>query len=260
MSASSGRFVWYELMTTDMKAAGDFYASVVGWTVQASPMPGMDYTLFMSGESMIAGLMNQPEESRKMGAPPSWIGYVGVDDIDAATARAKQLGGTVYVEPRDIPNMGRFSVVADPQMAVFSMFQAVPARDPPPAPPPGTPGQIGWHELYASDWEKAFAFYSDMFGWQKDQAMEMGPMGTYQLFSAAGGGAAIGGMFNKPAEVPVNFWLYYFNVDAIDAAVARVNANGGKVVYGPMEVPGGAFIVQCMDPQGAMFALTGPRK
>jgi len=261
MSDNEGRFVWYELMTTDVKAASDFYKSVVGWNTQASPMPGMDYTLFMNGESMAAGLMAQPEESRKMGAPPAWMGYVGVDDIDAATAKAKRLGGTVYVELRDIPNMGRFSVVADPQMAVFAMFQAVPARDPPPAPAPGTPGEVGWHELYASDWEKAFAFYGDMFGWKKDQAMDMGPgVGTYQLFTAASGGLPIGGIFNKPAEVPVNFWLYYFNVDSIDPAIERVTSAGGKILYGPMEVPGGAFIVQCQDPQGAMFALTGPRK
>jgi hypothetical protein len=223
-------------------------------------MTGMEYRLFLSGEAMVAGLMAQPEESRKMGAPPAWMGYVGVNDVDAATAKAKRLGGTVYVEARDIPNMGRFSVVADPQMAVFAMFQAVPARDAPPAPPPGTPGQIGWHELYASDWDKAFAFYSELFGWKKDQAMDMGPMGTYQLFTTASGGPAIGGMFNKPAEVPATFWLYYFNVDSIDPAVERVTAHGGKIVNGPMEVPGGAFIVQCMDPQGAMFALTGPRK
>ena len=261
MTDDLGRFVWYELMTTDMKAAASFYGAVVGWGTQDSAMPGMEYTLFMRGESMAAGLMNQPEESRKMGASPSWMGYVGVDDIDTATAKAKRLGGTVYVEPRDIPGMGRFSVVADPQMAVFAMFQAVPPRSPPPAPPLGTPGEIGWHELYATDWEKDFAFYSELFGWKKDQAMDMGPgVGTYQLFATASGGPAIGGMFNKPAEVPVNFWLYYFNIDSIDPAVERVKSAGGKVLMGPMEVPGGAFIVQCMDPQGAMFALTGPRK
>ncbi len=260
MSDDQGRFVWYELMTTDMKAAGDFYKSVVGWSTQASPMPGMDYTLFMSGESMAAGLMNQPEESRKMGAPPSWMGYVGVKDVATATAKAKRLGGTVYVEPRDIPGMGRFSVVADPQMAVFAMFQAVPARDPPPAPPPGTPGQIGWHELYASDWEKAFDFYSDMFGWKKDQAVDISPMGTYQLFALGSGGPAIGGMWNKPKEIPATFWLYYFNVDAIDAAAERVKSAGGKITNGPMEVPGGSFIVQCQDPQGAMFALSAIRR
>jgi len=260
MSDYAGRFIWYELMTTDTAGAEAFYTAVVGWTAKDSGMPGMAYSLFLAGEAMVAGMMAQPEESRKMGAPPSWMGYVGVDDVDAVTARAAELGGMVYVAPRDIPEVGRFSVVADPQGAVLAMLDPLPPPTPPVIPPPGSPGTIGWHELFASDWEKAFAFYSDLFGWRKDQAMDMGPVGTYQLFAASGGGPAIGGMFNKPAEVPVNFWLYYFVIDEIDAAVARVTSNGGKVLFGPMEVPGGAFIVQCMDPQGAMFALTGPRK
>ena len=174
--------------------------------------------------------MEQPEDARKMGAPPSWLGYVGVDDVDAATAKAKGLGATVYVEPRDIPNVGRFSVIADPQMAVIPPVHAF-------GPPagrrlqPGTPGRTGWHELWAADWEKDFAFYAEMFGWQKADAVDMGPMGTYQLFGK--GGPAIGGMFNKPPEVPACFWLYYFNVPDIDAAGERVKSAGGEVVNGP---------------------------
>ncbi len=260
MSDNAGRFVWYELMTTDLKAAEAFYAAVVGWTAKDSGMPGMAYTIFWSGDATIAGLMALPDEVRKMGAPPAWSGYIAVDDVDAAVEKVKRLGGMIHMPPTDIPEVGRFAVAADPQGAVFFPFKPLPPPTPPVVPAPGSPGTIGWHELFASDWEKSFAFYSDLFGWQKDQAMDMGPIGTYQLFTAPGGGPAIGGMFNKPAEVPVNFWLYYFVIDEVDAAVARVTANGGKVLFGPMEVPGGAFIVQCMDPQGAMFALTGPRK
>lgn len=259
MSHYRGKFVWYELMTTDVAAATDFYGKVVGWTARDSGMPGMEYLLFHAGDFMVAGLMAQPEELRKMGAPPGWLGYVAVADVDAASQQAADRGGAVYVPPRDIPGVGRFAVVADPQQAVFALFKGSPGDTPPPAPPPGTPGQVGWHELYASDWEAVFPFYADLFGWKKDQAMDMGEMGTYQLFAAADG-PAIGGMFNKPPQVPANFWLYYFNVEAIDAAVDRVKANGGSVLMGPMEVPGGAFIVQGMDPQGAAFALTGPRK
>jgi predicted enzyme related to lactoylglutathione lyase len=261
MSEDHGKFVWYELMTTDTKAAEAFYTAVVGWTAKDSGMPGMAYTILWAGDATIAGLMALPDEVRKMGAPPAWSGYIAVDDVDAAVEKVKRLGGMIHMPPTDIPQVGRFAVAADPQGAVFLPFKPIPPATPPVVPAPGSPGTIGWHELYASDWEKAFAFYSDMFGWKKDQAVEMGPgVGTYQLFTLASGGPAIGGMFNKPAEVPVNFWLYYFTVDGIDAAVERVNANGGKVLFGPMEVPGGAFIVQCQDPQGAMFALTGPRK
>ena len=259
MTDYRGHFVWYELMTTDVSAAVEFYGKVVGWTAKDSGMPSMDYRLFHSGESMVAGLMMQPEESRKTGAPPGWLGYVAVDDVDAACEAVAAGGGSVFVAPRDIPGIGRFSVVGDPQQAVIALFKGSPGDEPPPPPPPGTPGQVGWHELYASDWEAAFAFYSGLFGWKKDQAVDIGEMGTYQLYAPASG-RAIGGMFNKPPTVPANFWLYYFNVEAIDAAAARVKDNGGSVLNGPMEVPGGAYIVQCMDPQGAAFALTGPRK
>jgi uncharacterized protein len=254
MSGTQGRFVWYELMTTDTAAAKAFYGKVVGWGAQ--DVPAMAYTLFTAGDRPVSGLMDQPEDARRMGAPPSWIGYVSVDDVDATTDKVKSLGGSVYVPPKDIPDVGRFSVVADPQKTAFALFKwATPAQDQPPE--PELPGRIGWHELLATDWEKALAFYSGLFGWQKDSAFDMGPMGTYQLFSA--GGPPIGGMFNKPATVPVTFWLYYFNVGDIDAAAERVTAGGGKILMGPMEVPGGGWILQGTDPQGAAFALLGKR-
>jgi predicted enzyme related to lactoylglutathione lyase len=253
---SQGRFVWYELMTTNTAAAKGFYGDVVGWGTQDSSMPEMEYTLFTAGGVPVGGLMHVPEEARNMGVPPNWSGYISVDDVDATTARVKELGGSVHVPPRDIPTVGRFAVVADPQAAVFILFKSsTPGQEPA---EPGTPGHIGWHELYASDWQKAFAFYSELFGWQKDQAADLGEMGIYQLFSHEG--QQIGGMFNKPAQVPVTFWLYYFNVGDIDAAGERVTKGGGKILMGPMEVPGGGmFIIQGLDPQGAMFALLGTR-
>lgn len=249
-------FVWYEVMTTDVDAAARFYSAVVGWQAKDSGMAGFDYRLFYSGDGMVAGLMAQPQESA--GSPPAWLGYIGVADVDATTAKAASLGATVYVEPRDIPGVGRFSVIADPQGAVVALFNG--GSEAPPQPPMGTPGQIGWNELYASDWEKLLPFYEALFGWSRGMAVPMGEMGTYQLMVSGSGNEGFGGTFNKPPQVPVNFWLYYFSVDAIDPAVERVKANGGTVLVGPMEVPGGAFIVQCQDPQGAMFALTGPRK
>jgi predicted enzyme related to lactoylglutathione lyase len=256
MSNSHGRFVWYELATTDTEAAKTFYGNTLGWGTQDAQMPGMTYTLFTAGETPVSGLMDLPENARKLGAHPSWIGYVAVDDVDASTDRVKQLGGTVHIPPTDIPNVGRFSMVADPQMTSFSLFKwSNPGPDQ--SPPPGTPGRIGWHELLATDWEKAFTFYSELFGWHKADAVDMGEMGTYQLFSVDG--QTIGGMFTKPAKVPAPFWLYYFNVGDIDAAAERVKAGGGQVLNGPMEVPGGSWIIQGMDPQGAMLALLGTR-
>jgi uncharacterized protein len=256
MVNSHGRFVWYELMTTDMEAAKAFYANVVGWGTRDASMPGMAYTLFTAGGAAVGGLMVLPEDARKkMGAKPSWIGYVGVNDVDAAADRIKHLGGTVHVPPKEIPNISRFSVVSDPQMATLALFKWLKPDQAEPA-ELSTPGRVGWHELLATDWEQAMAFYGELFGWQKADA-DIGAVGTYALFSA--GGRTIGGMFTKPAMVPVPFWLYYFNVGDIDAAAKRVKAGHGQILNGPIAVPGGNWIVQCTDPQGAMFALVGKR-
>ena len=196
-----------------------------------------------------------PEDARRTGATPHWIGYVGVDDVDAAVDRIKQLGGAVYVPPTDVPNISRFSVVADPQMATLALVKGLKSGQAQSA-GLGAPGRVGWHELLAADWEKAFAFYGELFGWQKADS-HVGVMGTYQEFSA--GGETIGGMFTKPATLPLPFWLYYFNIDDVEAAAKRVEAGGGQILYGPTAVPGGAWIVHCTDPQGAIFALLDRR-
>ena len=250
-------FCWYELMTTDAKAAEAFYRAVVGWDAQDVSQPGMPYTLLTVGGQPAAGLMKLPDEACAAGARPGWVGYVAVDNADEAAARLAAAGGAVHRPPDDIPGIGRFAVVADPQGAAFMLFQPAAAAGPGcSAAGPTTPGHVGWHELYAVDWEKAFAFYAGQFGWTKDQAMDMGPMGTYQLFAA--GGAPIGGMMNKPEAMPMPAWQFYFNVPEIEAAVERIRAGGGQVLMGPHEVPGGSWIVQGADPQGAMFALVAP--
>lgn len=255
MAKTPNPFVWYELMTTDMDAAAAFYRDVVGWRPQSMDQPDMRYTIMNAGDKMVTGVMPLPAEAREAGARPGWVGYIGVEDIDAATDGVRQAGGKVHREPADIPGIGRFSVVADPQGAIFMLFQPSGGENEPP--PPMTPGSVGWRELYAADGSKAFDFYAGQFGWTKADAMDMGPMGTYQLFAA--GGDPIGGMMTKPAEMPFPAWLYYFAVADIDAATARITEKGGQILNGPMEVPGGAWIVQALDPQGAMFALVGMR-
>ncbi len=255
MADSHGRFVWYGLTTTDVEAAKAFYATVVGWGTRDASMPGMPYTLFTVGEASVGGLMDLPENVRNMGVQPSWIGYIGVDDVDATAHRIKQLGGAVHVAPQGTPKISRFSVVADPQMATLALVKWLNPGQQQPA-EFGQPGRVSWHELLAADPEKALAFYGELFGWQKADA-DAGPMGTYQLFSA--GGQTIGGMFAKPPTVPTPFWLYYFSVGDIDAAAARVKAGGGQILEGPLEVPGGSWVARCTDPQGAMFALEGKR-
>lgn len=256
MSNANGRFVWYELMTTDIAAARAFYSSVVGWNPVDAQMPGMDYWIFNAGERPVAGVMTLPEDARKMGAPPSWIGYIAVADVDATAAQVTANGGKVYVSPTDIPSIGRFAIVADPHGAVLAVFKSAnPEQDQPLA--QDQPGHVGWNELRAGDMATDFNFYSKLFGWVKKDAMDMGEMGVYQMYGLDD--VTLGGMMNRPPTMPVAFWTYYFNVGNIDEAVERVTAAGGQIVFGPDEVPGGAFILIGVDPQGAGFALLGSR-
>jgi hypothetical protein len=209
------------------------------------------------GSAMVGGLMPIPDDARARGVPPCWNGYISVDDVDAFAKRVASAGGKILRAPADIPNVGRFAVAADPGGAAFILFK--PSSDQEPAPVTmGAPGRIGWHELYAGNLDAAWKFYSELFGWTKGDPMDMGAMGIYQLFSIDG--VPSGGMMNKPPQMQWPAWTYYFNVDAADAAVSRVKDAGGKVMNGPMEVPGGSWILQGIDPQGAFFALVAPKR
>jgi len=253
--SSHGRFAWYDLMTTDVAAAAAFYTEVIGWRARDASAPGTTYMLVAAGNSAVGGLMSLPMDARKAGATPRWVGYVAVDDVDAAADRIARLGGIVHVPPTDIPDISRLAIVADPQMAMFGLITWLGA-DQERAAEVGGPGSAGWHELFAADADSAFAFYAELLGWQK-AATGIDPDGTYQLFSS--GGQTIGGMFTKPAMAPVPFWLYSFSVGDVDAAAERTRAAGGEILEGPVDVMGGAGVVRCVDPQGATFALIGPR-
>jgi uncharacterized protein len=262
MSDSHGQFCWCELMTTDPKGAVAFYSQVIGWTPQAFGPPHEGYTVMRAGAAGVGGITAQPEEVGKAGMPPFWMGYIGVDDVESAAATLKQAGGMIHRPPGDIEGVGRFAVVADPHGAVFIIFKPLPMDQDMPTPNPNTPGHVGWHELHAGDREAAFAFYAGQFGWTKTQAIDLGPMGIYQTFATNGssGPDMIGGMMTKVDAIPAPVWLHYFNVEDINAAAERARAAGGAIMMGPHEVPGGSWIVQCRDPQGAMFAMVAPPK
>jgi predicted enzyme related to lactoylglutathione lyase len=254
MTDGKPRFIWYELTTTDQDEAEAFYRAVVGWKTADAGQPGLRYTILSAGDRGMGGLTALPAEAREAGARPGWLGYVGVPDTDAAARRIARAGGAIQRAPDDIPGVGRFAVVADPGGAPFMLLTPLPRQDAPPPADPATPGLVSWHELYSSiGQEAAFAFYSAQFGWETLDLMDMGPMGKYRIFGT--GGAAMGGMMDKPENVPASTWGFYVNVDGIDAAVDRIKASGGQVLMGPHEVPGGSWIVQALDPQGVGFAL-----
>ena len=248
-------FFWYDLATSDTDAARKFYCDVVGWRYQDNSQGGQTYGIFQAGDAGVAGLMPYPDGMKP--PHPVWNGYIAVDDVDAMAGKIKDAGGMVHRGPIEVPDVIRFVVVADPQGAIFIIakpLSAVPLLQP----PAGTPGSIGWRELFAADWEKDFVFYEKLFGWTKAEAHDMGPAGIYQLFAA--GAAPIGGMMNKNPAMPQSWWNYYINVDGMDAAKTRIEKAGGVVKMGPMEVPGGQWVLQAQDPQGGHFALVANKR
>ena len=254
MANQVGHFAWYELLTTDVAAASAFYGKVVGWGAKDASTPRLAYTLLTAGNVPVGGLMDLPEEGRRLGATPRWVGYVAVNDMDATATQIRRRGGTVLLPPTD-SNIGRVSVVADPQKATFALVSGPTYGH---RQPGGLdePGHVGWHELLAEDRNKIFDFYGELFGWQKANG-ETDPADLYQSFSASG--QTIGGMLTKLPGVPQPSWLYYFNVDDIDTAARRVNDSGGRILQGPIELTDGCWIARCADPQGALFALQGAR-
>ena len=249
-----GRFVWYELATSDPVAAQRFYTQLIGWTTKEGTAGDQPYTEWVNGETHIGGVMQLPDEAEQQGAPPHWLGYVAVPSVDETLQQAEGLGAKKLVGPMDIPTVGRIAVLLDPQgaaLAVYTPEGEAPGHDGVPA-----VGEFSWHELSTSDYLAAFDFYSALFGWVKGEAAEMGPGNIYQMFGQVEG-QSIGGMFNKPADQPgpPAAWLYYVTVPDVHTKINQVKQLGGQVLNGPMEVPGGDFVAQCMDPQGAAFAI-----
>ncbi len=247
-----GRFIWHELVTTDPEAAAAFYSKVVPWKTQDSGMPS--YTLWMAGKLQIGGLTGLPEDG-EAGTPPHWIVYVATPDVDATVAQAERLGGKVVKGATDIPNMGRFAVLTDPQGATFAVYT-------PPGPPPegseasGGAGEFTWHELATTDYAAAMSFYSELFGWEKGPGHDMGPMGIYQIVNH--NGAQVGGIYNAQGNSTPPHWLSYAHVADCAKATSAAKAAGGRILNGPMEVPGGSWITQMEDPQGGAFAVVEP--
>jgi predicted enzyme related to lactoylglutathione lyase len=258
-------FFWYELMTPDQAASRAFYEQVVGWTIESmgtADSHGNIYLVLQAAGRGIGGMLQLTDEMQAGGARPAWMGYIHVADVDARLAAIVAAGGRKLMDPFEIPGVGRIAMVADPGGAVFYVMTPNPPEgaEPGPMPPAGTVGTCGWRELYSSLGDKgAMDFYADQFGWETVSEFDMGgDMGVYRLFGHDG--EQLGGMMKKPDQVPASFWNYYFFVDGIDAGTERLKAAGGQVMMGPHEVPGGQWIVQAMDPQGAAFALLSNTK
>lgn len=255
MSDILGRYVWCELVTTDPGRAKAFYKAVLGWATVPFPGPKA-YEIWQRGDTGIGGVMELPAEARAHGEPSRWLPYIGTPDVDSTVKQAEKAGAKVYMPPTDIPTVGRFAVLADPDGIVFAAFTPTPGQERP-APGPPQIGDCSWYEINAADLRRSWDFFSGLFGWEKKGAgHDMGPAGVYQEYGLTGDPAPLGGIFKKPAEMPgPAHIMLYFRVADVARSGEVVKAQGGQVLHGPVEVPGGDLISSCLDPTGAAFSL-----
>lgn len=246
---AQGSPCWYELTTRNLAATQGFYGPLLGWAFQDAGMEGFAYTLAMAGDAMVAGIFAPFD-----GQPEAWLIYFEAEDLDATLARATTLGAQVLQPANDVPETGRFAVLADPQGAAFGLFQPLPGQ-PSQAFDMMQPGHGCWHELSSADPAASLAFYAEVLGWRASDVLEMGALGAYHLFADAN--SDIGGITPLHAEGGAPEWTAHFSTPSAAAAAAQITASGGTVTLGPVEVPDGAFAVMAQDPQGVLFGLVG---
>lgn len=257
-TAQHGGFVWHDMMTPDPEASQRFYSAVLGWELQPwnGPLP---YSMFVASGAPRGGFMQLPQDVQQQGVPAHWLSYVGTADVDHSASKAESLGAKVLVKPQDIPGVGRFAVIQDPQGATLALYAS--ATHVPDANEVAPLGDASWHELWTTDAANAYDFYTSLFGWEGAGEFDMGPvLGPYRMFGRRGVG--LGGMARLLPEmqgVPPH-WLPYFHVASVADTVAKVKANGGTVQSGPMQVPGGDTVATCVDPQGGAFAVHEVKK
>lgn len=267
MSTLHGSWIWYELMARDAHVARAFYEAVTGWTITLDAVPTADpdtsYALIANADGgMTGGMLTITAEMEAQGARSAWLGYIGVDDCAATLDAVVARGGKVWM-PLTTLDVGTIALVSDAGGAPFYIM--TPAPRPHGAPPSTayareTMGRCGWNELYAADAPREIAFYTELFGWSLPGSMDMGAFGTYQFIGrpdATGEDTAMGAIMPKPPQVPRPHWNHYFRVGDILTAQKAVEEQGGKVLNGPIEVPGDEWILQGQDPQGAFFSLVG---
>jgi predicted enzyme related to lactoylglutathione lyase len=237
-----GTFVWHESVTDDPKRAQEFYTQLFGWEIELFKGEGFEYPMISVNGQSHGGF--PPVQA---GTPPHWAGNVAVEDIDATVEKAKSAGGRLIHGPQEIPEVGRFAVLADPQGAVFVGFQSV-------GEPPQSAGVFVWDELGTQDVEAAESFYNAVFGWT---TADMGEeYGGYKLFK--NGEADAGGLMKMPDPSIPSMWTPYVAVEDVDATVAKATELGGGTIMEAMDVPNVGRIAVLKDPIGAVFGIIRP--
>ncbi len=257
MPTPQGTFIWYELMTTDQDASKAFYDKVMAWTLEPEASGAMDYRMITAADGTIGGALKLTDEMVAGGAKPTWIGYLCVDNVDETAARVTAAGGKILMPAHDMPHVGRFAMVADPQGAPFYLMTPIPPENDPDAASNAfhlaAIGHVAWNELVSSDQQSALGFYGDLFDFHSNDVMPMGDMGDYAFIDHHG--VRIGGTMTR-TDIP-SHWLFYFRVASVAAAATAITDGGGTIMHGPTEVPGGDRVVIAIDPLGVVFGIVG---
>jgi predicted enzyme related to lactoylglutathione lyase len=256
MANRQGDFIWYELLTKNPEGAKRFYAEVVGWNIGES-LPGeVEYREISAGDGFVGGVLTLSEEMVEQGARPVWLGYVAVENVDATLEKIERLDGKVLMAAKDIPNVGRFALVADPQGIPFYIMRGAVDDQTSTAYNPKAMGHCAWNELTTTDQDGALTFYRQLFGWENRESM---PMGQCQYKFINQSDEMIGAVSPQVDSNLAPAWAFYFNVPDIDKAMEKTEAQGGEVLMGPHEVPGGDYVIIGRDPEGVTFALVGAK-
>lgn len=241
-----GTFVWHQLTSADPGMAEAFYGRVFGWKARAWERDPA-HTVWMGPRGAVAGL-TRPTAEAQPASPPGWLPYVAVADVDAAAAAAERLGGRVLMPAATLPDGGRYAVLADPQSAAIGVFA------PPESSARAPASAFSWHELATADGSAAFRFYQELFGWERLADHDLGTMGSYLIFGR--GDRQFGGMFNRSAQASgAPRWLLYVEVPSAGEAAQAAAVAGGRITSGPHQVPGGSWVAQLTDSEGAAIAV-----
>lgn len=245
-----GNFCWFELATSNQGGAKDFYSQLFGWGTNDQPMgPDLFYTMLEKSGKPVGALYGMDASQLERGVPPHWNIYISVDDVDAATAKAKSLGANVMMEPFDVMDAGRMSAIQDPTGAPIMLWQSAKHQG---ASVVDESNAFCWYELNTHDTDKAKQFYSNLFGWAVG--------GSPEYTEWKQGDRSLGGMMQiQPewGEMPPS-WTAYVMVDDIDQSAEKAKSLGGNVVTGPMDIPGTGRFAIVSDPQNAVFAMFQP--
>ena len=256
---ASARFFWHDFMAADVEGAKRFYGELFGWKFKRGEKDE-EYEHVSAGDVPIGGIMKNPSP-----APPHWIGYIAVDDVDQTVTAIQKNGGKVLMKKMDIPEVGQFAYTADPHGAAVSPMHYV-GKDAnkPESDKPGL-WTFCWDELQTPDPAAATKFYTAVFGWGT-QTMEMGGGMQYTLLKrrgtkdSMGQERSAGGLMKMMPQTPHPFWMPYVAVENADATTAKAKRLGANVMAPPTDIPDVGRFACYLDPQNAPISVLQPKR